>query len=77
NESFRFHVPVEGENVEVYEPGKTVLPKQVTETVKRFKKDISLKLDGFTLLLQSVRSKFNLNTFDPEEFPKLPDFAIE
>ncbi|MCM3705009.1 DNA polymerase III subunit beta [Cytobacillus firmus] len=77
NESFRFHVPVDGENVEVYEPGKTVLPKQVTETVKRFKKDITLKLDGFTLLLQSGRSKFNLNTFDPEEFPKLPDFAIE
>lgn len=77
NESFRYMVPVDGENVEVIKPGKTVVSKQITEVLKKFKKDISMNLDGHLLAITSGRSKFDMNTFDPEEYPKLPSYAIE
>ncbi|RHW36093.1 DNA polymerase III subunit beta [Neobacillus notoginsengisoli] len=76
-ESFRFHVPVDGENLEIFEPGKTVLPKQVSDISKKMKKDVELKLTGFKLSLKSGKTEFDLNTFDPEEFPKLPAFELE
>ncbi|QCJ45485.1 DNA polymerase III subunit beta (plasmid) [Bacillus sp. S3] len=76
-ESFRYHVPVDGENLEVIELGKIVLPKQVSEISKKMKKDIDMKLDGFKLSLKSGKTEFDLNTFEPEEFPKLPAFDIE
>lgn len=76
-ESFRYHVPVDGENIEVVQPGKAVLAKHITDVVKKFKKDITLKLEGFNLQITSGRSEFNLTTFDPEEYPKLPEFTIE
>lgn len=76
-ESFRYHVPADGENLEVIVPGKTVLPKQVSEISKKMKKGIELKLSGFKLSLKSGKTEFDLNTFDPEEYPKLPVFDID
>ncbi|MEI2356279.1 DNA polymerase III subunit beta [Mesobacillus zeae] len=76
-ETFRFHVPVDGESLEVIEPGKTVLPKQVSEISKKMKKDIEMRLTGFKLLLKSGKTEFDLNTFDPEEYPKLPKLDLE
>lgn len=77
NESEKYILPVDGQSVDVIVPGKTVISKQITETIKRFKKDIEMRLDGYTLFLKSGRSEFDLNTFDPEEYPKLPKFDID
>lgn len=77
NESIKYHIPVDGESAEVFSPGSIVLPKQVTDTAKKFKKDITMELDNLQLKLFSGRSKFDLITFDPEEYPKLPKFDIE
>lgn len=77
-ESFRYHIPVDGQKVDVIEPGKTVLPKQITDITKKLKKEIELKLADFNLLIKyGKKSEFNLNTFDPEEYPKLPKFNID
>ncbi|MFT9495761.1 MULTISPECIES: DNA polymerase III subunit beta [Bacillota] len=77
-ESFRYHIPVDGENVDVFVPGKTVLPKQVSDISKKLKKNLELKLIDFNLTIKyGKKSEFNLNTFDPEEYPKLPTFDIE
>jgi DNA polymerase-3 subunit beta len=77
-ESFRYHIPVDGEHVEVITTGKTVLPKQITEIAKKLKKDVDLKLTNFNLTIKyGKKSEFNLNTFDPEEYPNLPNFDIE
>jgi DNA polymerase-3 subunit beta len=77
SESFRYHIPVDGESVDVLTPGKTVLPKQVIEIAKKLKGNIELKLSEFTLVIKyGKKSEFTLNTFDPEEFPKLPAFDI-
>ncbi|MDE3841015.1 DNA polymerase III subunit beta (plasmid) [Bacillus methanolicus] len=77
-ESFRYHIPVDGENVDVVKPGKTVLPKQVSEIAKKLKKELEIKLTDFNLTIKyGKKSEFSLNTFDPEEYPKLPTFDIE
>lgn len=77
NESFLYHIPVDGQSIDVIKPGKTVLSKQITELAKKFKKDIQMNLEGFKLYVKSGRTEFDLNTFDPEEYPKLPQFDIE
>lgn len=77
SESLEYRIPVDGQSIDVVQPGKTVLSKQITETTKKLKKDIQMNLDGFKLLLKSGRTEFDLNTFDAEEYPKLPKFDIE
>jgi len=77
SESFEYRIPVDGQSIDVVEPGKTVLSKQITETTKKMKKEIQMNLDGFKLFLKSGRTEFDLNTFDAEEYPKLPKFDIE
>lgn len=77
NETLRFLVPVDGEGVDVIQPGKTVLSKQITDVVKKLKKEITMILNGQILAITSARSKFDMNTFDPEEYPKLPSYDID
>jgi DNA polymerase III subunit beta len=77
NETFRYLVPVDGENVEVIQPGKTVLSKQITDVLKKLKKEITMILNGQILAITSARSNFDMNTFDPEEYPKLPSYDID
>lgn len=77
-ESFRYHIPVDGEKVDVMIPGRTVLPKQITDITKKIKKDLELILKDFNLTIKyGKKSEFNLITFDPEEYPRLPQFDIE
>jgi DNA polymerase III subunit beta len=77
-ESFDYHIPVDGQNINVFEPGKTVLPKQAYEISKKLKKKLDLKLTGFNLTIKyGKKSEFNLNTFDPLEYPKLPKVEME
>ncbi|KZE68051.1 DNA polymerase III [Fictibacillus phosphorivorans] len=77
-ESFRYHIPVDGESVEVFECGKAVLPKQVCEIAKKLKTQLELKLENFNLSIKyGKKSEFTLNTFDYEEYPKLPKFNID
>lgn len=77
-ESFRYHIPVDGEKVDVMIPGRTVLPKQITDITKKIKKDSELILKDFNLTIKyGKKSEFNLITFDPEEYPRLPQFDIE
>lgn len=77
-ETLSYYVPVDGENLEVIQPGKTVLPKQGSEILKKLKKDIEMNLVGFQLSIKSgKKTEFDLNTYDPEEYPKLPKFNID
>lgn len=77
-ESFRYQIPVDGESVDVLEPGKIVLPKTVSDISKKLKKVVELKLNDFNLSIKyGKKSEFNLNTYDAEEYPKLPKFAID
>ncbi|WP_374717722.1 DNA polymerase III subunit beta [Neobacillus sp.] len=76
-ESFRYHIPV-GEHVHVITPGTTVLPKQIIDITKKLKKDLELQLRDCNLTIKyGKKSEFNLNTFDPEEYPRLPKFDID
>lgn len=76
-ESFQYHIPVDGQTADVIVPGKTVLPRQVIEIAKKLKKQVEFKLVDFKLSIKyGKKSEFTLNTFDPEDYPKLPKFDI-
>ncbi|MDC3424280.1 DNA polymerase III subunit beta [Aquibacillus sp. 3ASR75-11] len=77
NETISHCIPVDGENVKVYETGKTVLQKQVVDIVKKSRKEITFTLDGFTTTIRSGKGEFDLNGLDPEEYPKFPKVDLE
>lgn len=77
DDSYRFHVPIDGENLDVIKPGKAVLPKSVYEVVKKLKKDIHFELKDFILNVKSGKSEFDFNILDAEEYPKLPDIDLD
>lgn len=77
HESIRFHIPVDGTNVDVIEPGKCVLTKQGWDLFKKIKTTVDMKLKDMNLIIYGKKSEFNLTVFDAEEYPKLPRFDLE
>ncbi|OEF99629.1 DNA polymerase III subunit beta [Vulcanibacillus modesticaldus] len=64
----------EDEIVQIFEPGKIVLPKYTFEIIKKLPNDeIEFKIvDHLTVLIKSGSSEFRLIGFEAEEYPELP-----
>jgi len=71
-QSIQHAIPVDGDAIQVFESGKTVLPKTVVNLVKKSRKVINFELNNFLTTITSGKSVFELNCLDPEEYPKLP-----
>lgn len=77
HEALRLHLPVDGENADVLEPGRAVLPKQGLDLFKKIKQDMTLELNDAELTVQYGKSKVTLNVLDATEFPRLPGIKTE
>lgn len=67
---------VDGENIQVFETGTIVLPKEIIEVIKKLNNVIEFTLNGFELMIVSGKKDFSLNCLDPEEYPKFPEFDL-
>ncbi|WP_163537265.1 DNA polymerase III subunit beta [Gracilibacillus sp. YIM 98692] len=76
-ESITHRLPVDDDAISVSTIGSTLLPKKTVDIVKKVKKDITFSLEDNCLEIKSGKSKFNLNTMDPEEFPKIPEVSMD
>ncbi|MFD1736265.1 DNA polymerase III subunit beta [Bacillus salitolerans] len=71
-ETVQYCIPVDGEAVDVVEPGKIVITKQTVEILKKAKKVIHFTTNELSLNVKFARSDFDLNCLDGEEYPKFP-----
>jgi DNA polymerase III subunit beta len=79
NETIQHCIPVDGENIEVVETGKTVLPKQIVDITKKLNKEVifSSSSNGLMTKITSGKSEFEINCMDAEEYPKFPQVDLE
>ncbi|MDO6657392.1 DNA polymerase III subunit beta [Anaerobacillus sp. 1_MG-2023] len=77
DETIVHSIPVDGQSVSVIDTGKTVIPRQLLDILKRSRKQITFSLDGFQTTITSGKSEFELNCLDPEEYPKFPEMDEE
>ncbi|KYD20583.1 DNA polymerase III subunit beta [Caldibacillus debilis] len=78
DESLRYHIPVDGENVDVVTPGKILLPKQAVELIKKLKGEIVLEREEHILVIKyGKKSQFSFVTSNVEEYPKLPEINFD
>lgn len=75
HDTIRHCIPVDGESVQVIEPGKTVLPKDILGSVKKLKTNVEFTLDGYDLLIVSGKKEFSFICLDAEEYPRFPEFS--
>lgn len=75
-ETVRYTIPVDDKNLTVLSEGKTVLPRNLVEIVKKFKKEIQVSTDGPNCQIISGKSDFVIITLDAEEYPKFNNFHL-
>jgi DNA polymerase-3 subunit beta len=66
------HSIVIGEDCTIEQEGAAVLPKNIVDIAKKLNKDVHVELDGFQATIRSGKAEFQLNCFDPEEYPRIP-----
>lgn len=73
-ETIRHAIAVDGEDINVIEPGKVVMPKQIEAIVKKSNNCIEFSLDGFKTTIKSGKSEFEIICLDADEYPKFPEY---
>lgn len=60
--------------IEVYSDGSIVVPKKFLEVLNKLPNEtVIFESDGAKMTIQYGKNKFNLNCFDAEKFPQMPE----
>lgn len=66
-------IPVDGQNVDVVEPGAAIIPEQAYKLLMKLKSSITLEVADSKLYIRyGKKSELSVPTMNTEEYPRLP-----